>query len=108
MGIQYTPGASRLEVIQMFRLAAERSVPVFVHVRSAGRVEPGSSIEAVSEVIGAAAVSGASLHIVHINGRPERTKSTKFCPISVLASLLWKSDPKIAIFLHIHSFRIHS
>ncbi len=67
MGIQYTPGASRLEVIQMFRLAAERSVPVFVHVRSAGRVEPGSSIEAVSEVIGAAAVSGASLHIVHIN-----------------------------------------
>jgi N-acyl-D-aspartate/D-glutamate deacylase len=67
MGIQYTPGATRLEVIQMFRLAAETRVPVFTHVRSAGRVEPGSSIEAVSEVIGAAAVTGASLHIVHIN-----------------------------------------
>jgi N-acyl-D-aspartate/D-glutamate deacylase len=67
MGIQYTPGATRLEVIDMFRLAAERGVPVYTHIRSAGRVEPGSSIEAVSEVIGAAAVTGASLHIVHIN-----------------------------------------
>jgi N-acyl-D-aspartate/D-glutamate deacylase len=67
MGIQYTPGASHLEVIRMFRLAALRGVPVFTHVRSFGRIEPGSSIEAVSEVIGAAAVSGASLQIAHIN-----------------------------------------
>lgn len=67
MGIQYTPGAQRLEVIQMFRLAAQRLVPVYTHVRSAGRVEPGSSIESVSEVIAAAAVTGAALHIVHIN-----------------------------------------
>ena len=67
MGIQYTPGASRLEVVDMFRLAAERHVPVYTHMRSAGRVEPGSAIEAVSEVVGAAAISGASLHIVHIN-----------------------------------------
>lgn len=67
MGIQYTPGATRIEIIDMFRLAAERGVPVFTHVRSTGRVEPGSSIEAVSEVIAAAAISGASLHIVHIN-----------------------------------------
>jgi N-acyl-D-aspartate/D-glutamate deacylase len=67
MGIQYTPGATRLEVIQIFRLAAMRGVPVFTHIRSFGRLEPGSSIEAVSEVIGAAAVSGASLQIVHIN-----------------------------------------
>ena len=67
MGINYTPGASRLEVIEMFRVAAERHVPVYVHIRSAGRIEPGSSIESISEVIGAAAVTGASLHIVHIN-----------------------------------------
>lgn len=67
MGIQYTPGATRSEVIQMFRLAAEKQVPVFTHVRSVGRVEPGSSIESISEVIGAAAITGASLHIVHIN-----------------------------------------
>ncbi len=67
MGIQYTPGATRLEVIDMFRLAAERRLPVYTHMRSAGRIEPGSSIESVSEVIGAAAITGASLHIVHIN-----------------------------------------
>src|ERR1700719_1945890 len=67
MGIEYTPGATRLEVIDMFRLAAERGLPVYTHMRSAGRAEPGSAIESVSEVIGAAAISGASLHIVHIN-----------------------------------------
>jgi N-acyl-D-aspartate/D-glutamate deacylase len=67
MGIEYTPGATRLEVIDMFRLAAERRLPVYTHMRSAGRVEPGSAIEATSEVIGAAAITGASLHIVHIN-----------------------------------------
>ena len=67
MGIQYTPGASRWEVIEMFRLAAQRKVPVYTHIRSNGKLEPGSNIESVSEVIGAVAVTGASLHVVHIN-----------------------------------------
>lgn len=67
MGIQYTPGATRHEVLEMFRLAAERNVPVYTHMRSFGRIEPGSAIEATSEVIGAAAITGATLHIVHIN-----------------------------------------
>ena len=66
MGIEYAPGASRLEVIDMFRVAAERKLPVYTHMRSAGRIEPGA-IQSVEEVIGAAAVSGAPLHIVHIN-----------------------------------------
>ena len=43
------------------------SCPVYTHMRSAGRIEPGSAIESVEEVIGAAAITGASLHIVHIN-----------------------------------------
>ena len=67
MGIQYTPGATRLEVIDMFRLAAQRRVPVYTHVRSSSRSDPGSSIESVSEVIGASAITGATLHIVHLN-----------------------------------------
>src|SRR5437016_4249778 len=67
MGIQYTPGATRWEVIETFRVAAEHGVPVYTHVRSSGKREPGSSIESIQEVIGAAAVSGAPLHIVHIN-----------------------------------------
>jgi N-acyl-D-aspartate/D-glutamate deacylase len=67
MGLEYSPGATRHEVIEVFRLAATLGTPVFVHVRSSGRVEPGSGIEAVTEVIGAAAISGAALHIVHVN-----------------------------------------
>ena len=67
MGLQYTPGVTRWEVIEMFRLAAERSLPVYTHIRSNGKLEPGSNIESVSEVISAAAVTGAPLHIVHIN-----------------------------------------
>lgn len=67
MGIQYTPGATRLEVIDIFRFAAQHKLPVYTHLRSFGRSEPGSAIESVEEVIGAAAISGAPLHIVHIN-----------------------------------------
>ena len=67
MGIQYTPGATRLEVIDMFRIAAERGLPVYTHVRSTGHSDPGSAVESMSEVIAASAISGASLHIVHIN-----------------------------------------
>jgi N-acyl-D-aspartate/D-glutamate deacylase len=67
MGIEYAPGATRLEVIDMFRVAAERKLPVYTHMRSAGRVEPGSAIQSVEEVIGASAISGAPLHIVHVN-----------------------------------------
>jgi len=67
LGIQYTPGATRLEIIEMFRVAAERKLPVYTHMRSAGRVEPGSAIESVEEVIGASAITGAPLHIVHLN-----------------------------------------
>ncbi len=61
MGLAYTPGATRLEVIRTFRIAAAHHVPIYVHIRSTGR------IEATSEVIGAAALTGAPLHIVHIN-----------------------------------------
>lgn len=67
LGIEYTPGATRLEVIRMFQLAARRHLPVFVHIRSVGRIEPGSSIEAVGEMIAASAISGAPVQIVHIN-----------------------------------------
>jgi N-acyl-D-aspartate/D-glutamate deacylase len=67
MGLEYAPGATRHEVVEVFRLAAAAQAPVFVHARSGGRLEPGSSIEAILELIGAAAVGGTALHIVHIN-----------------------------------------
>ena len=67
MGIQYTPGATRLEVIDMFRVAAERKLPVYTHLRSFGHIEPGSAIEALEEVIAASAITGAPVHVAHIN-----------------------------------------
>jgi N-acyl-D-aspartate/D-glutamate deacylase len=66
-GLQYTPGATRFEVLEMFREAAASRAPAFVHVRAFGPGEPGGTIESFLEVIGAAAVTGAPLHIVHLN-----------------------------------------
>ncbi|MBV8895607.1 MAG: amidohydrolase family protein [Acidobacteriaceae bacterium] len=65
MGIAYVPGASRNEIFQVFQLAAERGVTVYVHLRSAGPVDPGG-LDALQEVLANAAASGASLHVVHI------------------------------------------
>ncbi|MCC7054511.1 MAG: amidohydrolase family protein [Gemmatimonadaceae bacterium] len=67
MGLQYTPAATRQEVLEAFRSAASRAAPVFVHTRSWGDAEPGSSVESYLEVIGASAITGAPLHIVHLN-----------------------------------------
>ena len=66
-GLQYTPGASKWEVLEMFRVAAEFHAPIFVHTRSWGTEDPGSSVESFMEVIAAAAITGAPLHIVHLN-----------------------------------------
>ena len=67
MGLQYTPVATKYEVLEAFRSAALFRAPVFVHTRSWGTTDPGSSVESVLEVIGASAITGAPLHIVHLN-----------------------------------------
>src|ERR1035441_882582 len=41
LGIAYLPHESRAEVLSLFRLAAARKVPLFVHMRSSGPLEPG-------------------------------------------------------------------
>jgi N-acyl-D-aspartate/D-glutamate deacylase len=67
MGLQYTPVATKYEVLEAFRSAARVRAPVFVHTRSWGATDPGSSVESVMEVIAASAISGAPVHIVHLN-----------------------------------------
>jgi N-acyl-D-aspartate/D-glutamate deacylase len=67
MGLEYTPAATRYEVLEAFRAAARYRAPVFVHTRATGASEPGSSIESYLEVIGASAITGAPVHIVHLN-----------------------------------------
>lgn len=66
MGIAYTPFASRAEILDVFRVAAQAKVPVFVHMRTAGKKDPGV-VEALQEVISDAAISGAAVHVVHLN-----------------------------------------
>ncbi|MBK5292594.1 MAG: amidohydrolase family protein [Acidobacteriia bacterium] len=64
-GIQYTPAASRWEILEMFRVAARFGAPAFVHIRHMGQTTP-DALTAVEEVIAAAAITGIGLHIVHI------------------------------------------
>lgn len=66
MGPAYTPGASRDELLRVFELAARRKALAFIHMRSAGGVEPGGSIDGLQEVLASAAATGAAVHIVHI------------------------------------------
>ncbi len=67
MGLQYTPAATKYEVLEAFRSAARRHAPVFVHTRSWGDTDPGSSVESYMEVIAASAITGAPVHIVQLN-----------------------------------------
>lgn len=64
-GIQYTPAASRWEIMESFRVAGRMKAPVFVHIRHMGDTEP-DAMNALEEVIAAAMVTGAPLHVVHI------------------------------------------
>jgi dihydroorotase len=65
IGIAYVPLIARAEVLDVFRLAAAHKTTIYVHMRNGGPVEPGV-VDALQEVIAGAAVTGASLHVVHI------------------------------------------
>ena len=66
-GLQYTPGASRWEALEMFRVAAKFGASCHVHIRGMGDGEPMNSYVAVEEVIAASAITGAPGHVVHLN-----------------------------------------
>jgi len=63
MLIEFTPAATPWEIVEVFRVAAKHGATVHVHMRSVP--EPYYFLE-TEEVIGAAAATGASAHIVHI------------------------------------------
>jgi N-acyl-D-aspartate/D-glutamate deacylase len=58
-GFPYTPAATREELLEVFRIAARRHVPVHVHIR------PG--VTGLQEALALAAQTKAPLHVVHIN-----------------------------------------
>jgi N-acyl-D-aspartate/D-glutamate deacylase len=65
-GIQYVPHASHWEILEMFRVASRFGASCHVHLRNAGMKEPASSTQALEEVIAATAITGAPLHVVHV------------------------------------------
>jgi len=71
MGLAYTPFANRAEILDVFKVAASAKVPIFVHMRGAGAKDPGV-VESLQEMISDAAISGASVHIVHLNSSSGR------------------------------------
>jgi N-acyl-D-aspartate/D-glutamate deacylase len=65
-GIAYTPVATRLEVVEMFRVAARHRAPCHVHMRYDKALEPDARVPALQELIASALVTGAPLHVVHV------------------------------------------
>lgn len=65
--VGYSTETNRTEYWDVALLAARRNVPVFTHVRSKNARDPHSAVEAFGEVIAAAATTGASMHLCHIN-----------------------------------------
>ena len=66
MGINYTPAATREEIMRTFGVAARHHAPVFVHLRSAGLLDNAGGIAGLQEVIADAAATGASVHVAHV------------------------------------------
>jgi N-acyl-D-aspartate/D-glutamate deacylase len=77
MGLAYTPTTSPEEALDLFKVAAKWRRPVFVHVRSHGVHTPGI-VDSLQEMISDAAITGASVHIVHIN-----SMATKKTPLAL-------------------------
>jgi hypothetical protein len=65
-GINYTAGATREEILTLFEVAQANGVTNFVHSRFMSELDLGGSVDAIQELIADVAISGASLHIVHI------------------------------------------
>ncbi len=61
--VGYHPAVDSREVSELFRFAADREVPVFVHVR----MPDGADLLGVQEVLATAMAHGTPLQLVHIN-----------------------------------------
>ena len=66
-GLAYTPAASRWEILEMFRMAARHQAAAFVHLRGASSAGSADREEGLLEVIAHSAITGAPVHVAHIN-----------------------------------------
>jgi dihydroorotase len=65
-GLEYVPGTTRLETLEMFKAAAAYGASCHVHMRYGTYLEEQSVFTAIEEVIALAVMTGAPLHIVHV------------------------------------------
>lgn len=65
-GLEYQPGSTRWEVLEMFRVAGKYRASCHVHTRYGTLLESESNLTAIAEVLTASLVSGAPIHIVHV------------------------------------------
>jgi len=65
-GLEYQPGTTRWEVLEMFRVAGKFGASCHVHTRYGTLLEEQSNLTAIAEVLTASQVSGAPIHIVHV------------------------------------------
>lgn len=70
-GFAYTPKATSEEILELFEIAAEHKRPAFIHMRYGSAGDPGVAA-ALQEVISYAAITGASIHVVHIGASATR------------------------------------
>lgn len=63
----YAPGMGRKEYYRLAELAHKHNVATYTHDRYMSVLEPLSSFEALGEQIGLAAITGAHMHVCHIN-----------------------------------------
>ncbi|MCC7235532.1 MAG: amidohydrolase family protein [Bryobacterales bacterium] len=66
-GIQYTPGASRWEILETFRAGARFRAPAFIHIRTMGLPSAPrlDALAGLEEIIAASAITGMPVHMVH-------------------------------------------
>ena len=64
---EYTPGTAAEDLLAHAALAAEHGVPLCVHARYSDNLPPGTNLQAIGELVGAARETGAHVHVEHIN-----------------------------------------
>jgi len=77
MGLAYTPRETPADILRVFELAARTRRTVFVHMRAPGGLTPGV-VDSLQEMIADAAITGAGVHIVHIN-----SMANKLTPVAL-------------------------
>lgn len=63
----YAPGYGAKEYFHLSEMAARENVATYTHVRYASNMEPKGTFEAIQELIANSALTGAHMHICHIN-----------------------------------------